>query len=92
MDPAQYRDAMRAAAEDARDPTEEAIIEEEEEEEEEEDSAAPTGRADEETETETSAGVGFSGDDDAVAGAITAYSRELEGELNTCSESCRLRK
>ena len=72
MDPAQYRDAMRAAAEDARDPTEEAIIEEEEEEEEEEDSAAPTGRADEETETETSAGVGFSGDDDAVAGAITA--------------------
>ena len=75
MDPAQYRDAMRAAAEDARDPTEEAIIEEEEEAEAEaeaaeaEDSMDARGRAEE---TKVSGDVRAEGVGDAAAGAITA--------------------
>ena len=51
MDPAQYRDATRAAAEDARDPElADAIIEEEEEEEGEEE--RPTEEEEEERPTE----------------------------------------
>ena len=74
MDPAQYRDAMRAAAEDARDPElADAIIEEEEEEEGEEE--RPTEEEEEERPTEETRSVTV-GDlvsgDGAVTGAVTA--------------------
>ena len=73
MDPAQYRDAMRAAAEDARDPEDaDAIIEEEEEEGEEE---RPTEEEEEERPTEETRSVTVGNllpGDGARAGAVTA--------------------
>jgi hypothetical protein len=73
MDPAQYRDAMRAAAEDARDPEDaDAIIEEEEEEGEEE---RPTEEEEEERPTEETRSVTVGNllpGDGAHTGAVTA--------------------